>query len=84
MDSHDIIRQAVKKAGAKKIASTLGVSASLIYKWADRENDPTGGMMNPLERIAQLFEMSGDEQLIQWLSQRAGGFFVRNPPSTCK
>lgn len=84
MDSHDIIRQAVKKVGVKDLATTLGVSSSLIYKWADKNCDPTGGMMNPLERIAQLFELSGDEALIQWLSQRAGGFFVRNPPSTCR
>ena len=84
MDSQDILRKVIKQVGAKEIASTLGVSSSLVYKWTQRERDSTDVLMNPLERIAQLFEMSGDEQLIQWLSQRAGGFFVRNPPSTCK
>ena len=43
MDSHDIIRQAVKKVGVKDLATTLGVSSSLIYKWADKNCDPTGG-----------------------------------------
>jgi hypothetical protein len=84
MDSQDILRKVIKQVGAKEIASTLGVSSSLVYKWTQRETDSKDALMNPLERIAQLFEMSGDEQLIQWLSQRAGGFFVRNPPSTCK
>ncbi len=84
MQSHDILRNVIKQVGAKTIAGTLGVSPSLVYKWTQREPDSTDVLMNPLERIAQLFELSRDEQLVQWLSQRAGGFFVRNPPSTCR
>jgi len=84
MKSQDIIRQAVKNVGVKRIAAVCGVSPSLIYKWAEGACDARGGLVNPLERTAQLFELCGDEQIIQWLSQQAGGFFVRNPPSTCK
>jgi transposase-like protein len=84
MDSQEILRNVIKKAGAKNIAATLGLSQSLVYKWTHGESALTDGVTNPLERIAQLFDLSQDEQLLQWLSQRAGGYFVRNPPSTCK
>lgn len=84
MNSHDIIRQAIKKTSAKQIAGAIGVSPSLVYKWTEPELDKDGAVANPLERVAQLFELSGDEDIIQWLCQRAGGCFVRNPPSTCK
>ena len=84
MDSQEILRNVIKKAGAKNIAATLGISTSLVYKWTQDESALNDGITNPLERIAQLFEISQDEQLLQWLSLRAGGFFVRNPSSSCK
>ena len=38
-----------------------------------------GGPTNPLLRADQLIQSTGDPEIIRWLCQRAGGFFVRNP-----
>ena len=84
MESHDVLRLALEKSNPKEVASAMGVSLSLVYKWAQPDDKDGSGVPNPLDRIAQLFELTRDEHLIQWLSQRAGGYFVRNPPSTCK
>ena len=84
MESHDVIRQALEKSNPKEISAALGVSLSLVYKWAQEDEGGGSGTANPLDRIAQLFDLTKDDHLIQWLCQRAGGFFVRNPPSTCR
>jgi len=84
MESHDVLRLALEKGSPKEIAAAMGVSLSLVYKWAQPDENEGSGVANPLDRIAQLFELTRDEHLIQWLSQRAGGYFVRNPPSTCQ
>ncbi|MBX7208401.1 MAG: helix-turn-helix domain containing protein [Verrucomicrobiaceae bacterium] len=84
MNSHEVIRQAIKKSSAKQIAAALGVSQSLVYKWTESNPAGDGAVANPLERVAQLFDLSGEDDLIQWLCQRAGGYFVRNPPSARK
>lgn len=84
MDSHEILRNVIKQVGAKQIAAALGVSPSLVYKWTQREPEEGDVLTNPLERIAQLFELSRSEHLVQWLCQRANGVFVRNPTSTCR
>ena len=84
MESHEVIKQALEKSNPKEIATALGVSLSLVYKWAQEDEGTGSGTANPLDRIAQLFDLTKDDHLIQWLCQRSGGFFVRNPPSTCK
>lgn len=84
MNAHEVIRQAIKKSSAKQIAAALGVSQSLVYKWTEANPATDGAVANPLERVAQLYELSGEEDLLQWLCQRAGGYFVRNPPSVKK
>jgi hypothetical protein len=34
---------------------------------------------NPLDRIEALLQSTGDHRLVQWICQRAGGFFILNP-----
>ena len=36
-------------------------------------------MGNPLDRIEALLKSTGDERIVQWICQRAGGFFIQNP-----
>ena len=81
MDSYDIIREAVNKTGAKKVAAAMGVSSSLVYKWCERsdDSDDTSGTRNPLDRLRMLFECTGDDSIIQWLCKAGDGYFVRNP-----
>jgi len=39
-------------------------------------------LANPLDRIEALLRSTGDNRLVQWICQRAGGFFILNPKST--
>jgi len=58
----------------------MGLSLSLIYKWAEPAAEGSGAS-NPLDRIEQLLRLTGDRRLAQWVSERAGGFFILNPKS---
>ncbi|HZI33297.1 MAG TPA: phage regulatory CII family protein [Candidatus Binatia bacterium] len=78
MESHELLRQVFDKKPPKEISADLGLSTSMIYKWgqpAHQEN----GIGNPLDRIEELIKSTGDERLVQWICQRAGGFFILNP-----
>ncbi len=80
MQSHELLREVFQKHSAKHIAAELGLSLSMIYKWAEPP-DPTAGSgtANPLDRIDALQKCSGDPRIVQWICQRAGGFFIKNP-----
>ena len=80
MKSHEVLKGSMEHAGVKTIASDLGVSPSLLYKWCQPGGEPTdSGATNPLDRLAKIFEATGDEQIISWLCQKADGFFCPNP-----
>ena len=83
MESHEVLKKAFGKSSAKKIATELGLSQSLVYKWSQNKADPEswqqGGAVNPLDRIKQIYELTGDSDLINWICNCADGFFVQNP-----
>jgi hypothetical protein len=80
MDSHEVMREVLKKTSAKQIAADLGLSLSLIYKWAEPPEDDSGsGAGSPLDRVGQLIRITGDVRVAQWVCERAGGFYIRNP-----
>jgi len=80
MESHEVLRQALEHANPKEIASELGISLSLVYKWSQPGDDEGGsGTTNPLDRVLQLFRITKDDFIIQWLCRKSGGFFVKNP-----
>ncbi len=81
MEAYELLRDALEKVSPKEVADDLGVSLSLVYKWAQPpESEGTGsGMINPLERAAKLIKATRDPGLIRWLCQRAGGYYVKNP-----
>jgi len=80
MQSHELLKEILKKTSAKKIAADMGLSLSLIYKWAEPPADSSGsGANNPLDRIEQLLRSTSDHRLAQWVCERAGGFFITNP-----
>ena len=83
MESHDVIRRALKKRGPKEIAAEMGLSLSLVYKWAQPRTELGSGSRNPLDRVDQLRLLTQDAGIIQWLCERAGGYYVRNPESFC-
>ena len=81
MNSHQIIKNACDKHGAKNIAGHLGVSLSLVYKWAQPRTDSGSGSRNPLDRVIELINSTRDPRIIEWICEQAGGYFVRNPES---
>jgi hypothetical protein len=79
MDSHEVISQAVERTSFKEVAAQMGVSLSLAYKWSQPDEMQGSGTANPLDRVRQLYEITRDPQLIQWLCHKANGVFVQNP-----
>jgi hypothetical protein len=80
MESHEILREVFQKTSPKHAASELGLSLSMVYKWAEPPADKSGAV-NPLDRVAMLVRCSGDERIVHWLCQQSGGFFIKNPKS---
>ena len=78
MESHELLKEILQKTSAKQIAAELGLSLSLIYKWAEPAADGSGAA-SPLDRLGQLLKITGDRRLAQWVCERAGGFFIHNP-----
>ncbi len=79
MDSHQVIKNACDQHGAKQIAGHLGVSLSLVYKWAQPNTEAGGGSRNPLDRVIELINSTQDPRIIEWICEQSGGYFVRNP-----
>lgn len=82
MQSHELLREVLHQASAKQVAADLGLSMSLIYKWAEPTTETGSGTVNPLDRIEALIRSTGDERIVQWIAQRTGGFFIRNPKNS--
>ncbi len=78
MQSHELLKEILQKTSAKQIAADLGLSLSMVYKWAESADNGSGAA-NPLDRIGQLLRITGDRRLAQWVCERAGGFFIANP-----
>jgi hypothetical protein len=84
MESHEVLRNAFAKTSPKAVASDLGISLSLVYKWAEKQSEDGSGSRNPLDRLMKIIELSGDLRIVEWLCQQTGGYFVRNPKSSCQ
>ena len=59
MDSHEVLREVIQKGNAKEIAANMGLSLSLIYKWAE-PCEAGSGAANPLDRIDTLMNCTKD------------------------
>jgi hypothetical protein len=79
MDSHEVISKAVERTSFKEVAAQMGVSLSLAYKWSQPDEMQGSGTANPLDRVRQLYEITRDPQIMQWLCHKANGVFVQNP-----
>ena len=82
MQSHELLREVLKTSSAKQVAADLGLSLSMIYKWAEPDEGTGSGATNPLDRVEILLKSTNDQRLVHWICQRAGGFFIRNPKVT--
>lgn len=80
MDSHEIIKKCFQARSPKEISAELGVSLSLLYKWAEEpQGDGGSGATNPLDRTAQLIRLTREEDILHWLCQQGGGYFIHEP-----
>jgi hypothetical protein len=79
MDSYEVLKKSVSDLGVKSVASDLGLSTSLIYKWCQASDSAdASGADNPLDRLARIHELTHDTGPIQWLCEKADGYFVPN------
>jgi len=75
MKSYEVLWKAIKPVGCKFVAAEFKLSPSLIYQWS-RGKHGKSAAANPLDRVAQLVELGGEE-LLDWLCRQRGGRFVR-------
>ena len=84
--SYLVLRDAIHKAGVKKVADELQVSPSLIYKWCQAAENPdhwlSSGTKNPLDRIGRIYHVTEDDAIIHWVCQLADGYYVPNPTAS--
>jgi Phage regulatory protein CII (CP76) len=78
MHSHELMREVLERTSAKQISDDLKLSESMVYKWGQPRASGSG-VSNPLDRIEAFLQSTGDHRLVQWICQRAGGFFIQNP-----
>jgi len=80
--SDEVLRQAADRIGVKALAAELRLSPALVYKWCqpfDPSDPDSSGTRNPLDRLAQVVELTGDIEVVNWLCRQADGFFTPNP-----
>lgn len=78
MNSHEIMRRTIAKAGVKAVASDMALSSSLVYKWCQAKGEDASGADNPLDRLLHLCRITGDPAPIIWLCEQMNAFFVEN------
>ena len=74
-----MLKRALRKTTPKAVAAELGVSLSLVYKWAEKPTEFGSGSRNPLDRLLQIMDLSGDTGIVEWLCRQQSGHFVRDP-----
>ena len=80
MQAHEVMKNVLKRTSAKQISSEMGVSLSLVYKWAEPpEEDSGSGANSPLHRVGELMRITNDVRVAQWVCEQGDGFFIRNP-----
>ena len=80
MQSYELLREVFKAKSVKQVSDDVGVSESVIYKWAEPPKHAAGsGIGNPLDRVEELLKSTGDARIAHWVCERANGFFIANP-----
>ena len=84
MESHEVLKEAFDNSSPKEIAAELGVSLSLVYKWAQDTSELGSGSRNPLDRVVELYKLTGNQRILEYICEHSDGYFVRNPVSVCE
>ena len=78
MKSHELLREVFQTHNPKQIAEEMGLSVSMVYKWAEPPEQGSGAA-NPLDRIAGLVNSTQDVRIVEWICTKVDGFFIKNP-----
>ena len=79
MNSNEVLRKTIHKAGVKSIAADMNLSTSLVYKWCQPNGvSGTSGADNPLDRIQKIYQLTGDTAPVTWLCKQVDGYLVMN------
>lgn len=81
MESHEVLKKSLDEVGIKMAAHRLGLSQSMVYKWCQPDGDDGARAVNPLDRLLQLVKLTQSTEVLDWLCQHSGGYFVANPPT---
>ena len=81
MESHEVLKASLDEVGIKLAAHKLGLSQSMVYKWCQPDGEDGARAVNPLDRVLELVQLTKSTQVLEWLCQQAGGYYVANPPS---
>lgn len=82
MKSWEVLKEATEGVGVKTLAARLKLSHAMVYKWCQespKDEPDASGARNPLDRLAEIIEVTGHIEIANWLCRQAGGFFVHNP-----
>ena len=62
MKSHELLHEVFESANPKQVAEDLGISVSLVYKWAEPPVQGSGAA-NPLDRVEALLRSTKDPRI---------------------
>ena len=82
MKSWEVLREAADVVGVKMLAGKLNLSTALVYKWCQetaKEDPDSSGARNPLDRLREIYDVTKDQRVINWMCNAAQGFYVPNP-----
>ncbi len=80
MKSYEVLKDTIRPVGAKSIAGDMKLSTSLVYKWCEAHGESDdAGVVNPLDRVLQICQLTDNVAPVTWLCQQTGGFRVDNP-----
>ena len=82
MKSWEVLREAADVVGVKMLAGRLNLSTALVYKWCQetpKEDPDSSGARNPLDRLREIYDVTKDQRVINWMCNAAQGFYVPNP-----
>jgi hypothetical protein len=83
MHSYELLREVFEKKPPNRSPPTSACRSRWFINGPNRRiTPPAAAPSNPLDRIEALLTSTGDHRLVQWICQRAGGFFIQNPKHT--
>jgi hypothetical protein len=76
--SADVFKEVIDIEGAKFTALESNIGQAKLYNWSQGKSGPKY-TQNPIEQIIALTQASGSKDLIKYLCEASGGYYVENP-----